>query len=307
MSHQIIELEVAASTKLRVEHWRPSSEVRGAVVLAHGWGEHVGRYAHLTRELNARGLAVIGADHRGMGASGGRRGDISNFRRYAEDLEGVLDHARGEFMGVPVVVYAHGIGALIEMLRLIDRGGVDTGVRGSLIASPLLSFSSSPPLLDRMRRLMLQRTAPRVTLSAPFDVAVLCRDQEAADARSFDRRCDVDVSAGWRRALKQTMREVRDGISRLRAASLWLVPTGDHLADFRATLRSFERLQNPRRDAQSIHCFDGAAHELHNEPAPLRREIFDICVPWIERRCEIASPPSWTDETAGDGPGDTSR
>ncbi len=286
MPHHITELEVAGSIKLRVEHWRPPRRPLGVVVLVHGWGEHVGRYGHLTQELRAAGLAVVGADHRGMGASGGRRGDVSSFSRYAEDLERVLEHARGEFDGVPVVVYAHGIGALIEMLRLIERGGVDTGIRGSLLASPLLSFSSAPPALDRMRRAVLLRVAPRTLLSAPFDSGVLCRDQEAADARTFDRRCVLEVSARWRRALRGTMRDVRDGINRLRAASRWLVPTGDHLADFRATLRSFERLENPRRDAQSIHCFDGAAHELHNEPASLRREIFDVCLPWIERRCD---------------------
>jgi len=286
MSHRISEIEVSGPTKLRAESWRPAHTPRGVVVLVHGWGEHVGRYVHLTRELGTRGFAAVGADHRGMGASGGRRGDILSFCQYVEDLEQVLEHTRREFFGVPVVVYAHGVGALIEMRRLMEHGGVDTGVRGSLLASPVLSFSSAPALLDQLARAVLKRAAPRMIFGAPFDAATLCRDQEAADARVFDRRCAIDVSAGWRCELKRTMRDVRDGISRLRAASLWLVPTGDRLADFRATLRSFERLDNPRRDSQSVHCFQGAAHELHNEPGPLRQEIFDVCLPWIERRCD---------------------
>ncbi|MGB1700620.1 MAG: alpha/beta fold hydrolase [Nannocystaceae bacterium] len=287
MDHRITALEVEGAIKLRAESWHPSTPARGVVVLVHGWGEHVGRYQHLTHELTKAGFAVVGADHRGMGASEGRPGDIESFRSYAADVEQMLAYARGEFSGRPLIVYAHGVGAIVEMLRLLDRGGVDTGVRGSVLASPLLSFSTAPPLMDRLRRVILERTVPRTVVRAPFDIAALCRDQAAADTRTFDRRCTIDVSAGWRRALKRSMREVRDGVIRLRAASLWLAPTGDRIADFRATLRSFERLENPRRDAQSIHCFEGAAHELHNEPAPLRRELFDVVLPWVERRCDL--------------------
>ena len=49
----------------------PSADARGTIVIVHGLGEHVGRYAHVAARLNASGWSVVGYDQRGHGASPG--------------------------------------------------------------------------------------------------------------------------------------------------------------------------------------------------------------------------------------------
>ena len=50
--------------------WRPAPAARGAVLVIHGFGEHVGRYDHVFAALNARGYSCLGVDQRGFGRSG---------------------------------------------------------------------------------------------------------------------------------------------------------------------------------------------------------------------------------------------
>ena len=38
----------------------PSAEARGTIVIVHGLGEHIGRYAHVAARLNASGWSVVG-------------------------------------------------------------------------------------------------------------------------------------------------------------------------------------------------------------------------------------------------------
>ena len=43
------------------------------MVIAHGYGEHIGRYEHVAAALVDRGAVVYGPDHLGHGESEGER------------------------------------------------------------------------------------------------------------------------------------------------------------------------------------------------------------------------------------------
>ena len=55
------------------DNWQPDDPVRGAVVLLHGYGEHLGLYEAFARRLIADGLAVHAMDAVGHGRSDGER------------------------------------------------------------------------------------------------------------------------------------------------------------------------------------------------------------------------------------------
>ncbi len=46
-------------TDLAVECWLPDAEVVGAIVVAHGMGEHARRYRRLAEALTAAGLGGV--------------------------------------------------------------------------------------------------------------------------------------------------------------------------------------------------------------------------------------------------------
>src|SRR5262245_58478445 len=70
--------------------WGTGGRVRGIVQIAHGLGEHVGRYAEVAERLADEGFVVYGNDHRGHGMTArtsGRQGDFGagGFNQLVED------------------------------------------------------------------------------------------------------------------------------------------------------------------------------------------------------------------------------
>src|SRR6185295_14484050 len=132
----------ADGTDLLVRHWpADEAEAGGAwagppwahVLLVHGLGEHSGRYEHVGDQLTGDGLDVTAYDHRGMGGSGGRRGDVDRWSRFHDDLAERLTDVRTDAAGRrPVVLYAHSLGGLIAAGYLLsDRPKPDLAVLSS--------------------------------------------------------------------------------------------------------------------------------------------------------------------------------
>ncbi len=74
--------------------WQPAGTAASAartVVLVHGLGEHVGRYAALGDWLAERGWTLRGHDHRGHGRSPGRRGTLTSSHDLVDDLAAAID------------------------------------------------------------------------------------------------------------------------------------------------------------------------------------------------------------------------
>ena len=74
----------------------PSAGARGTIVIVHGLGEHIGRYAHVAARLNASRWSVVGYDQRGHGASPGERGRIAGGDDLLADLAAVVAAYRAD-------------------------------------------------------------------------------------------------------------------------------------------------------------------------------------------------------------------
>src|SRR3954470_2011685 len=80
-----------------------------SVLLVHGLGEHSGRYEHVGDQMTGAGVDVSAYDHRGMGGSGGRRGDVERWSTLHDDLAQRLTVVRAASSGRPVVLYGHSL------------------------------------------------------------------------------------------------------------------------------------------------------------------------------------------------------
>ena len=59
--------------------WSARHQVRGVVQIAHGLGEHMGRYAELAETLGHGDFAIYGNDHRGHGLTAKSSGRFGEF------------------------------------------------------------------------------------------------------------------------------------------------------------------------------------------------------------------------------------
>src|SRR6266446_6865816 len=96
--------------------WDSRRPVRGVVQIAHGIGEHIGRYAETIEFLVANGLTVYGNDHRGHGrtaASAVQFGDFGEdgFDLLVEDMICLSRLARRENPNLPLILLGHSMGS----------------------------------------------------------------------------------------------------------------------------------------------------------------------------------------------------
>jgi len=102
----------------RIHHhsWLPVGDVRGLVLLLHGYGEHLGLYEPLAQRLVADGHAVYALDAVGHGRSDGERAVIASFDYFVEDARRLAELARRQHPEVLLTVVGHSHGAVTALL-----------------------------------------------------------------------------------------------------------------------------------------------------------------------------------------------
>jgi acylglycerol lipase len=109
----------------RIHHhaWLPDGDVRGVVVLLHGYGEHLGLYEALASRLARDGHAVHAMDAVGHGRSEGERALIASWDYYVDDARILTALAGDRHPGRPLVLVGHsGGGAAAYLLALRSPG-----------------------------------------------------------------------------------------------------------------------------------------------------------------------------------------
>ena len=124
-----------------VHRWSPDAGAvaRGVVVIAHGLAEHSARYARFAAALCAAGLAVYAHDHRGHGQTSpepehGFFAAENGWARVLDDLSRVVERARREHPGLPLVLFGHSMGSVVVTTWLM--GHAQEGAAAAVLSGP---------------------------------------------------------------------------------------------------------------------------------------------------------------------------
>lgn len=166
---------------LSVHGWAPPRDPWLHLVLTHGAGEHSGRYERVGRQFADAGIAVTAYDHRGHGASSGRRGDVERWTDLTADAGRMVAGAREAAAAAPVALMGHSMGGLIVL---------DAVLSGT--ASPDLLVLSSPAIGDGLPRWqhlvapLIARVRPTQVLANGWGGDALSRDPAVGEAAALD-------------------------------------------------------------------------------------------------------------------------
>ena len=231
---------------VHVHRW-PVDDPARLVVLVHGYGEHLGRYEHVARALNARGATVVGPDHVGHGRSPGERALIEDFEPVVDALRGVVQDARGD---LPVVMVGHSMGGLIAT-RYAQRHRDD--LAGLVLSGPAVGLG---PVIEGWL------AAPELPAD-PIDVAVLSRDPAVGEAYAAD---ELVYHGGWKRPTLEAFLAADEAIAAGPGFGdlplLYVHGADDQLVPAALARPVVERVAGPDSDLRLI---DGARHEVFNE------------------------------------------
>ena len=104
--------------------WESRGPARAVVQIAHGLGEHMGRYAGTVDALVAADLTVYANDHRGHGLSAhAQLGDFGKggFELLVRDMVSLSEIAREENPDLPLLLLGHDMGSFAAQRYVIDH------------------------------------------------------------------------------------------------------------------------------------------------------------------------------------------
>jgi alpha-beta hydrolase superfamily lysophospholipase len=220
------------------------------VVLSHGYGEHIGRYDHVAAALVERGAVVYGPDHIGHGESDGERVLVADFDNVVADLHAVVERARAEHAGLPVVLVGHSLGGMIA-IRYAQLHGEQ--LAGVVISAPAVGLA---PVVEQWL------AGPEVP-SDPIDPAVLSRDPKVGEAYVAD---PLVWHGGWKRPTAEALLRVNEAIDAGPGFGelpvLYLHGEADGLVPMALAQPAVQRLAG---SDFAEHIVPGARHEPFNE------------------------------------------
>lgn len=120
--------------------WRGESQPKAVLQLAHGAGEHAGRYLGPMGPIVEAGYVIYSADHRGHGLTSGMTslGDFGPGGAPAavDDMAVLSRRARAENPDLPLILMGHSMGAMFSQAYILDHS--------ALIDALVLSGTTGP-------------------------------------------------------------------------------------------------------------------------------------------------------------------
>lgn len=241
---------------LAVHRWTPGGSSRGTVVIAHGLGEHAGRYAQLAGDLTGDGWTVVAPDHRGHGITPGPKGVLPTAIAIRDDLLEIVASERGTING-PLYLLGHSMGGAFAASAIAHA---PEAVDGLILSSPALKADLSA--VQRVMVSMMLRLAPNVAVSNGLKAQFISHDADVVAAYASDPLVHDRVSSRLASAI------VTAGVTVIAAAPRWRTPTlllyaGDDRLVNPAGSRAF--VAAAPREVVTSRCFEPLYHEIFNE------------------------------------------
>ena len=264
---------------LHTRHWPAAAPARGQVLLVHGLGEHIGRYAHVGAALNAAGWDVLGGDQRGHGSSQGPRGDLPTPDALLRDLARVIDAVRSA--GQPFVLLGHSMGGLIAARFAAEALAAQPAawsrpLDGLVLSSPALDAGLSP--VQKLALALAETLAPGLAVGNGLKPDWISRDPAVVQAYAADPLVHDRITARLTRFIVAAGTRVIDEAMNWRLPTLLMWAEADRCVAPRGS-EAFAAAAPA--NVVATRPWPGLYHEIFNEPE--KTEVLAVLTEWLNR------------------------
>lgn len=272
--HQTGEMTSTDGVKLFFQT-RQKPQPRGVIVLCHGVGEHSSRYGNLLQSIDDTDLSVYALDHRGHGRSAGKRGHVMSFDEYIDDFDLLVQSAKKDHPGIPMIIMGHSLGGVIVFKYVLKYGQDFAGL--ILSSAGLKSKVEVPPLKAKVA-LVLSRVLPSLSMPTGLDSKLLSHDQKVVKDYIDDPLVHDLVSARWYTEFIAAGQECLNRSAEIVLPLLIIHGKADGIVDYRG---SEEVMQKAASRDKEIYIFDNLYHETMNETPAEREQVLQVIKTWL--------------------------
>lgn len=269
MKHQEFHFDFY-STKFYGQIWE-ATKTKAVVVIAHGMGEHSGRYKHVAEKLTGNGFSVVALDHFGHGKTEGKRGHNPNFEAVLESVSIIIEKAKALFLKKPIFLYGHSMGGNVVANYVLRK---KHDLKGVIATSPFLKLAFNPPALKLFAGKLLQNIVPSLTMGNELDANALSRDKNEVKKYVDDPLVHSKISPNFSIKFIETGNWAIENANKLETPMLFLHGTADSITDYKGS-KAFAN----NSDKASLKLYEGGYHELHNDTC--KEDMLQDVVDWL--------------------------
>jgi len=263
-----------AGAKLHTTRWLPAGAPKAVVLLAHGFAEHAGRYAHVAKRLTDAGYAVYAIDHWGHGRSDGTPGFVPRFSAFTDGMVELLTLVEVNHGDTPRLLLGHSMGGLIATLFLIARQ--DAFVAAAL-SGPAIVPAAPPSRFTVWISRFLSRFFPRIGVLA-LDANGVSRDPAVVAAYLADPLVYTGkIGARLGKEFMDAMAAAQAGAHRITLPILLQHGAADSLAAADGSRYLYDHVASADK---RLAIYPGLFHEIYNEPE--QGAVLDDLVGWFD-------------------------
>jgi alpha-beta hydrolase superfamily lysophospholipase len=251
----------------------PGENTKAVIILIHGLGEHIQRYIYWAGLFKKEGIGFAGVDLPGHGRSDGRRGNIKSYALLGEMIDILLKSCNQTFPGIPVYLYGHSLGGTIVLDYLLRR---NPKVKGAITTSPWLRLSFEPARIKLIMASVMKNVLPGLIQPSGLNASHLSQDETVVEKYKTDPLVHGKISLSLFHGTMTAAKYSLAYASELKVPTLILHGSNDLILSPEGS-REFAG----KTDKAELKIWDGAYHELHNEP--FKNEVFTYIMNWINR------------------------
>jgi alpha-beta hydrolase superfamily lysophospholipase len=275
MSHVEDTFSGAGGAELFWQAWLPEGDPKAVVVIAHGAGEHSGRYSHVGSHLAGAGYATYALDHRGHGRSHGKGANIERMSLVVADLDGLVTLAAGRHSGAKVFLLGHSMGGAISIAYALAH---QDRLAGLLLSGPAAALEAASKA-ELVGARVLSRIAPGLGVFA-VDSSDVSRDPEVVRAYDEDPLVhDGKLPARTVGELAACARAFPDEVGRITLPLLVMHGTADAITPPHGSRMVHERAGSTDK---TLELYEGLYHEILNEPE--QAQVLADLTAWLDAR-----------------------
>jgi len=267
------ELKSLDGIKLFAREWRLLNDLKGWIILSHGQSDHSGRYQYLAQALTKANYALVMVDFHGHGKSEGKRGHISRFSRYVEDLKTALNYVRSK---KPAAIFLGGysMGGVVSTLLALEN---PPGVKGVFLFAPTFQLGFDPPGWKVAMVRLMAFLMPSMTVGNEVNVEDLSHDREIVEAQRNDPLNHAVISTRAFVEFIDKQEEIKQRVGEFKLPLLIMHGDQDKLAALSGSENFYSAVGTKEK---RLKVYKGLYHEIFSEPE--RDTVIADLVGWLD-------------------------